>query len=111
MEYIQALQLLNTDCCLQTVQILFKNVKIFQEILTEEQLKACVDQILEEVEAVIACVADKEMVRDVFDEDEGEAAEVDYVGAVKSNMLWLLMIVFRMQLKTFKGDNETENDL
>ena len=43
--------------------------------------------------------------RDVFDEDEGEAAEVDYVGAVKSNMLWLLMIVFRMQLKTFKGDN------
>ena len=68
-------------------------------------MKACVDEILEEVEALIARVADKEKVKDVFDEDEGEATEVDYVGAVKSNMLWLLMIVFRMQLKTFKGDN------
>lgn len=98
--------MLNTDCCLQTVQILFKNVKIFQEILTEEQLNSYVDEILEQVQTVIACVAEKEMVRDVFadDEDEGEA-EVDYVAVVKSNMLWLLMIIFKMQLKAFKGDN------
>lgn len=55
---------------------------------------------------MIACVAEQEMVKDVFadDEEEGEA-EVDYVAVVKSNMLWLLMIIFKMQLKAFKGDS------
>ena len=66
-----------------------------------------------QVEGAMASAGAKEEVRDVFatgSEDEGEG-EIDYAAVVKNNMFWLLMVIFKMQMKTFKGDNYNDNEL